>query len=61
MGVLIAAFGLISAAGAATDFCQKTSEDLLVACTNNAEGDYFVDLGKCDNVFRSDEACELPE
>ncbi len=51
MGVLIAASGLIPTAGAATDFCQRTSEDLLVACTNNAEGDYFVDLGKCDNVF----------
>jgi len=50
MGVLIAALSLIPAARGATDFCQKTSQDLLVACADNAQGDYFVALAKCDNL-----------
>lgn len=49
IGVLIAALGLISAAGAATDFCQKTSQDAFEGCQDNAEGDHSIALGKCDN------------
>jgi len=47
---LMAGVGMLPTARAATDFCQKTSSDLLQACTANANGDYFVALGKCDNV-----------
>jgi hypothetical protein len=48
-GVLLAILGLIGTAGAATDFCQKTSQDALEGCQDNAEGDHSIALGKCDN------------
>src|SRR5467141_2563359 len=49
VGVLLAVLGLIGAAGAATDFCQKTSQDAFGGCQETAEGDYSFALGKCEN------------
>jgi hypothetical protein len=46
---LIAAVGLISGLGAATDFCQRTSQDALEACQDGAESDNSLALGKCEN------------
>ena len=48
-GVFLAIVGLIGAVGAATDFCQKTSQDALEGCQDSAEGDYSIALGKCEN------------
>jgi hypothetical protein len=49
VGVLMVLVGLVGAAGAATDFCQKTSEHAFEACQDTAESDYSIALGKCEN------------
>ena len=50
LGLLIGVVGLMEAASAATDFCQKTSQDALEACQDTAEGDQSITLGKCENI-----------
>src|SRR4051794_10223232 len=43
-----------------TDFCQLTSQHALRSCRKEARSDYFLALGKCDNVADADtrEDCE---
>jgi len=41
--------GLIGAAGAATDFCQETSQHALEGCQDNAERRFIDRARKCDN------------
>jgi len=37
-------------ASAETNFCQLTSQAALTACRSGGQGDYWVAIGKCDNL-----------
>jgi hypothetical protein len=50
VGAVIGALGLVASAAAATNYCQKTAQDALEGCQDNAEGDHSIALAKCDNV-----------
>ena len=51
-GITILLFTLVSAQPAAnqTNFCHQTAQAALTSCRAAAESDYWVALGKCDNL-----------
>ena len=55
-GITILGFTLVNAEPAAdqTNFCHQTAQAALTSCRAAAESDYWVALGKCDNLADPD-------
>jgi hypothetical protein len=51
-GLTILLFTLLNAEAAVDqpDFCRRTAQDALTSCRAGAQSDYWVALGKCDNL-----------
>jgi len=56
IGVTILLFALVSGEGAVEqpDFCRRTAQAVLASCQSAAQSDYWLALGKCDNLADPD-------
>src|SRR5436190_22780224 len=56
IGVTILLFALVSGEAAVEqpDFCRRTAQAVLASCQAAAQSDYWLALGKCDNLADPD-------
>src|SRR5947207_1632327 len=57
IGVTILLFALVSGEAAVEqpDFCRRTAQAVLASCQAAAQSDYWLALGKCDNIADPDD------
>jgi hypothetical protein len=48
--VMLLTFHLISGQAIALNFCTESSENMLTACADGAESDYWLAIGQCNNL-----------